>query len=256
MFKIATWNVNSLRVRLDHVLDWLQAQAPDILALQETKLVDEVFPHEMFLNIGYTAAFSGQKTYNGVAVISKQTPREVLTNFPSYVDSQRRILFADYNDLSVLNLYVPNGSEVGSEKYDYKLEWLTHMRSFVGTVLRKGRNLVILGDFNIAPADEDVHDPEEWQGKVLVSAPEREHFFQLLDMGMVDCYRLLNKDGREFSWWDYRAASFRRNRGLRIDHILASRNLSQYCRSCSIDKDPRALEKPSDHTPVVAEFDI
>lgn len=256
MIKIATWNVNSLRVRMDHVLDWLQAHSPDILALQETKLVDEVFPEQMFTDIGYRAVFSGQKTYNGVAVISKRQASEVLTDFPSYTDPQRRILFANFNDLSILNLYVPNGSEIGSEKYNYKLEWLTHMRSFVETILHGESNLVVLGDFNIAPADEDVHDPEEWQGKVLVSTPEREHFFQLLDAGMVDCYRHLNKDSREFSWWDYRAASFRRNRGLRIDHILASSGLSQYCRSCVIDKAPRGLEKPSDHTPVVAEFDI
>ena len=256
MLKIATWNVNSLRVRLDHVLEWLQVQAPDILALQETKLVDENFPEEMFINIGYRAVFSGQKTYNGVAVISKQPATDVLTDFPSYPDPQRRVLFANFNKLSVLNLYVPNGAEIGSEKYNYKLEWLTHMQSFVETILQRDKHLVILGDFNIAPADEDVHDPEEWQDRVLVSDPERAHFFQLLDKGMVDCYRHLNKDDREFSWWDYRAASFRRNRGLRIDHILASSSLSQYCHSCVIDKNPRALEKPSDHTPVVAEFDI
>lgn len=256
MFKIATWNVNSLRVRLDHVVEWLQVQTPDILALQETKVVDEGFPEEMFRNIGYRAVFSGQKTYNGVALISKLPAADVLTDFPSSADPQRRILFANYNKLSVLNLYVPNGSEIGSEKYNYKLEWLTRMLAFVKPILQQGENLVILGDFNIAPADEDVHDPEEWQGKVLVSAPERAHFFQLLEMGMVDCYRSLNRDGREFSWWDYRAASFRRNRGLRIDHILASTGLSRNCRACVIDKAPRTLEKPSDHTPVMAEFDI
>ena len=256
MFKIATWNVNSLRVRLAQLLDWLQAHSPDVLALQETKLVDEEFPEEMFFDIGYRAVFSGQKTYNGVAIISKSPTTRVVTDFPSFTDPQRRILLANFDKLSVLNLYVPNGSEVGSEKYHYKLEWLTHLQSFVDAALDQVLNLVMLGDFNIAPADADVHDPQEWQGKVLVSDAERAHFFQLTAKGMVDCYRLFDREGKEFSWWDYRAASFRRNRGLRIDHILASRDLALRCRSCTIDKAPRKAEKPSDHAPVVAEFEL
>ena len=256
MFKIATWNVNSLRVRLTQVLEWLQLHTPDVLALQETKLVDADFPEAMFQDAGYHAVFSGQKTYNGVALISKSSSSRMVTDFPSFNDPQRRILFADFGGLSVLNLYVPNGSEVGSEKYQYKLDWLTHLQSFVDVALNQERNLVILGDFNIAPADADVHDPREWEGKVLVSAAERAHFFQLTAKGLVDCYRKFDPEGKAFSWWDYRAASFRRNRGLRIDHILASQELARHCRSCTIDKIPRTAEKPSDHTPVVAEFDI
>lgn len=256
MFKIATWNVNSLRVRLALVLEWLQQHGPDVLALQETKLVDEDFPIEMFHDIGYQAVFAGQKTYNGVALISKSPAAGVVTDFPSFDDPQRRILFANFGKLYVLNLYVPNGSEIGAEKYQYKLEWLAHLQTFVDAALDQERNLVILGDFNIAPADADVHDPQEWQDKVLVSEAERAHFFQLVDKGLVDCYRRFDPDGREFSWWDYRAASFRRNRGLRIDHILASKDLAAACRSCTIDKVPRKAEKPSDHTPVIAEFEI
>lgn len=256
MYKIATWNVNSLRVRLEQVLEWLQEHSPDVLALQETKLVDEAFPGEMFSGIGYHAVYSGQKTYNGVAIISRSPTSRIVTDFPSFADPQRRILFASFDTLGVLNLYVPNGSEVGSEKYHYKLEWLTHLQSFVDAALDQERNLVMLGDFNIAPEDTDVHDPQEWEGKVLVSDAERAHFFQLTAKGMVDCYRLFDRESKEFSWWDYRAASFRRNRGLRIDHILASRDLAPRCRSCTIDKAPRKAEKPSDHTPVVAEFDI
>ena len=256
MFKIATWNVNSLRVRLDQVLEWLQQHCPDALALQETKMVDDDFPADMFRDIGYQAVFSGQKTYNGVAIVSKSPAAGVVTDFPSLEDPQRRVLYADFGRLALLNLYVPNGSEVGSEKYHYKLDWLTHLQSFVDAALDQKRNLVIVGDFNIAPADADVHDPQEWEGKVLVSAAERAHFFQLTGKGLVDCYRLFDPDGKSFSWWDYRAASFRRNRGLRIDHILAGTDLAARCRSCTIDREPRKAQKPSDHTPVVAEFDI
>lgn len=256
MFKIATWNVNSLRVRLTQVIDWIKSETPDLLALQETKIVDEGFPSEMFEDIGYRAAFTGQKTYNGVAIISKESARSTITQFPSFPDPQRRILYAVFDNLAVLNLYVPNGSEVGSEKYSYKLEWLAHLESFVDTCRAGKQDLIVLGDFNIAPADVDVHDPDEWRGKVLVSEDERRLFFQLIDKGLVDCYRLFDREGREYSWWDYRAASFRRNRGLRIDHILASRDLANRCRSCRIDKLPRKLEKPSDHAPVVAIFDI
>jgi len=256
VFKIATWNVNSLRVRLTQVLEWLRQHSPDVLAMQETKLVDEDFPMEMFLDIGYHAVFAGQKTYNGVALISKSPAAGVVTDFPSFKDPQRRILFANFEKLSILDLYVPNGSEIGSEKYQYKLEWLAHLQTFVDAMLDQERNLIILGDFNIAPADVDVHDPQEWLGNVLVSEAERAHFFQLAGKGLVDCYRLFDPEGREFSWWDYRAASFRRNRGLRIDHILASKDLATHCRSCTIDKTPRKAEKPSDHTPVVAEFEI
>ncbi|MFQ5659241.1 MAG: exodeoxyribonuclease III [Gammaproteobacteria bacterium] len=254
--KIATWNVNSLRVRLPHILNWLDVVKPGILALQETKVVDEEFPVETFKRHGYQAVFSGQKTYNGVAILSRDNARNVNTTFPAFPDPQRRILLAKVNTLSVLNLYVPNGSEVGSEKYAYKLEWLSHLLSYIDEQLEQNENLVVLGDFNIAPADADVHDPEAWRGKVLVSGAEREAFFQLTGKGLMDCYRLFEHEEQGFSWWDYRAGSFRRNRGLRIDHILASTALARLCMSCRIDKAPRRLQRPSDHAPVVAEFNI
>lgn len=256
MFKIATWNVNSIRVRLVQVLDWLQAENPDILAVQETKSVNETFPAEEFRELGYQPLCNGQKTYNGVALISRAEPDEILTEIPAFPDPQRRFLYARYGELAVLNLYVPNGKAIGTEKYAYKLDWLAHLHSFVRQYIDKTRLLALLGDFNIAPADADVHNPAEWRGKVLVSEPERECFFQLLDAGLVDCYRLLNGDATGFTWWDYRASGFARNRGLRIDHILVNSALAGHCVACRIDTDPRALERPSDHAPLLAEFDL
>ena len=256
MFKIATWNVNSLRVRLPHVLDWLESERPDVLALQETKVTDEVFPVMEFNEIGYQATYSGQKTYNGVATISLQPADIVSTALPGFDDPQKRVLGVLVNDICVLNLYVPNGSEVGSEKYSYKLAWLSNLQSYTGMLLEKYKDCILLGDFNIAPADEDVHDPQEWAGKVLCSDLERQAFFKLTDAGLKDCFRSFEQEKDSFSWWDYRAAAFRRNRGLRIDHILASSDLAGHCKRCHIDKAPRLLERPSDHTPVVAEFDI
>jgi exodeoxyribonuclease III len=254
MFRIATWNVNSLRVRLPQALQWLRSEQPDVLALQETKLEDANFPLDEILAAGYQAVFSGQKTYNGVATLSKRRASNILMEIPGYADTQRRILFAEINGISVLNLYAPNGSEVGSDKYAYKLEWFSHLQPFVRELLYRNCNLIVLGDFNIAPEDRDVHDPAEWDGKVLVSGPERAEFRKLLDQGFVDSFRLFEQEAQSFSWWDYRAASFRRNRGLRIDHILSSRALAACCTSCRIDRRPRGLEKPSDHTPVIAEF--
>jgi len=255
MFKIATWNVNSLRVRLPHVLDWLGTNSPDVLALQETKLTDDLFPLEQFRQIGYQALYSGQKTYNGVALLSRQPMQLVATEFPGYADPQKRVLCATVGEIAVLNLYVPNGSEVGSEKYQYKLDWLTQLQSFTRHVLEQYRHCILLGDFNIAPKDEDVYDPVEWQGQVLCSEPERAHFFSLLDAGLTDCYRQFPQAENSYSWWDYRAAAFRRNRGLRIDHILADQALAAVCKHCEIDKAPRKLEQPSDHAPVIAGFD-
>lgn len=256
MFKIATWNVNSLKVRLGHVLDWLEKEAPDILALQEIKCTDENFPVHEIKNAGYQVCYSGQKTYNGVAIISKIDPVHITKEFPGFPDPQRRILFAQYAEICVLNIYIPNGSEIGSEKYTYKLDWLSHLQNFVQTQLENGSKLIILGDFNIAPADEDVHDPKEWKDKILVSDAERAEFFKLIDKGLLDCFRYQHMEAVEFSWWDYRAAGFRRNRGLRIDHILASESINEYCTACYIDDGPRKRERPSDHTPVVAEFDF
>ncbi len=256
MFKIASWNVNSLRVRLPHVLDWLKDNPVDVLGLQELKMTNDQFPLEEIENAGYQALFNGQKTYNGVALLSKQTATDPITDLPQLDDPQRRVFGAKFADLYILNLYVPNGSEIGSEKYQYKLNWLTHLQSLVQELLTEHKQLAIMGDFNIAPHDEDVHDPEEWRDKVLVSKPEREQFETLLGHGLKDCFRLFDQEESPFTWWDYRAAGFRRNRGLRIDHILASTELGLTCKACYIDKTPRKLERPSDHTPIVAEFDL
>ena len=256
MFRIATWNVNSLRVRLPHILQWIESEQPDVLALQETKMTDENFPVEELRNAGYHVIFSGQKTYNGVATLSKAEAANVITDFPDFDDPQRRILCTTINNVTILNLYIPNGSEVDSDKYRYKLEWLAHLQKFTESLVNKYENVVLLGDFNIAPEDRDVHDPIAWKGKVLVSPPERDAFHSLLKNSLVDCFRIFEQEDNSFSWWDYRAAGFQRNLGLRIDHILATDTLADLCTACRIDKYPRTLERPSDHTPVVAEFDI
>jgi exodeoxyribonuclease-3 len=252
--KIATWNVNSLKVRLPQVLDWLAAARPDILCLQETKTTDENFPVEAIEAAGYHSVYSGQKTYNGVAILSRTPAADILTDIPGLDDPQRRILGATFGAIRVLNLYVVNGQEVGSEKYTHKLHWLEKVAEHVREQLGQHANFVALGDFNIAPEDRDVHDPEAWHERILCSTPEREALHRLLALGLVDTFRLFDQEAGSFSWWDYRAAAFRRNMGLRIDLILASRPLAESCMACSIDKEPRRLERPSDHTPVVAEF--
>lgn len=256
MLRIATWNVNSLRVRLPHVLQWLESEQPDVLALQETKLRDENFPVEEIHDAGYQVIFSGQKTYNGVATLSKTKATNVITDFPDFDDPQRRILCTNIDNVAILNLYIPNGAEVGSDKYRYKLEWLSHLLNFTDTLVNRYENVVLLGDFNIAPEDRDVHDPDAWEGKVLVSQAERDALRSLLENSLVDCFRIFEQEKNSFSWWDYRAAGYQRNLGLRIDHILATDSLADCCTACRIDKTPRGLERPSDHTPVIAEFDI
>jgi len=254
--KIATWNVNSLRVRLPQVLDWLRQQQPDVLCVQETKSVDENFPAKEINDAGYQVVFTGQKTYNGVAILSKAVADGVILNLPGSDDPQRRVVTASFDGIRVINVYVPNGSEVGSDKYAYKLEWLERLTDFVSAQLETHAHVVLLGDFNIAPQDRDVHDPVAWQGKVLCSEAEREAFQRLLSHGMADCFRKFEQEPGLYSWWDYRAAGFRRNRGLRIDHVVASPTLYAACTSCTIDKAPRKHERPSDHTPVVAEFTL
>ena len=254
--KIATWNVNSLKVRLPHVLDWLATAQPDVLCLQETKTTDENFPVEAIKDAGYHSVYSGQKTYNGVAILSKTPAESILTDIPGLDDPQRRILGATIGGVRILNLYVVNGQEVGSEKYAHKLHWLEKVAEHVREQLVKHVHFVTLGDFNIAPEDRDVHDPEAWHERILCSTPERAALQKLLEPGLVDTFRLFDQEADSFSWWDYRAAAFRRNMGLRIDLILASRTLADSCTACSIDKEPRRLERPSDHTPVVAEFNI
>ena len=254
--KIATWNVNSLKVRLPQVLDWLTAAEPDVLCLQETKLTDENFPREDIENAGYHVVYSGQKTYNGVAIISRHEPAEIETDIPGLDDPQRRILCATINGVRILNLYVVNGQEVGSEKYDHKLFWLGKVGDYIGTQLKAHEHFVSVGDFNIAPQDRDVYDPEAWHERILCSTPERQALQAILDLGLSDVFRKFDQEENSYSWWDYRAAAFRRNMGLRIDLILSSQALTDSCTACYIDKEPRRLERPSDHTPVVAEFSL
>lgn len=256
MFKVATWNVNSLRVRLPHVLDWLIANQPSVLALQETKVEDKDFPLAAFEEVGYRAVFAGQKTYNGVAILSRTEVEDIVTDNPLFPDPQRRILAVTVQNVRIVNLYVPNGESVGSAKYEYKLQWLQKMADYLKQQLQSYPHLMVVGDFNIAPDDRDVHDPEQWRESVLCSEPERLALQNWLELGLTDCFRLFETETGHFSWWDYRAAAFRRNLGLRIDHILISQALVPSCRSCVIDKQPRKLERPSDHTPVMACFEL
>lgn len=254
--KIASWNVNSLRVRLPQVLDWLASAKPDVLAIQETKLTNDQFPADEIEAAGYQVVFSGQKTYNGVAVLSRHGLDDVITDVPGLDDPQRRILGVTTNGVRVLNLYVVNGQEVGSEKFDYKLNWLQSVTDYIAADRQRHERYVVLGDFNIAPTDADVHDPEGWHEKILCSTPERAALQKILDLGFTDTFRQFEQDEKIFSWWDYRAAGFRRNAGLRIDLVLASAAMSRCCSASYIDIEPRKLERPSDHAPAVAEFDL
>jgi exodeoxyribonuclease-3 len=257
MLKVATWNVNSLNVRLPHVLAWCAEAEPDILGLQETKLVDEKFPAQELEDAGYRVAFSGQPTYNGVALLSRRGPAEdVVKDIPGLDDPQRRIIAGTFDGLRVINLYVVNGKEVGSDKYDYKLHWLERVTAWIAGEMERHEQVVVMGDFNIAPDDRDVHDPEAWAGSILCSEPEREALQTILDLGLEDTFRLFEQPEKTFSWWDYRRVAFRRNAGLRIDLVLASRALSDRCARAWIDKEPRRQERPSDHTPAIAEFDV
>lgn len=253
--KIATWNINSMNVRQPHVTEWLQAHEPDVLVLQEIKQTTDKFPADALMELGYHSVASGQKTYNGVAVVSRTPATDAVTDFPDLEDPQRRILASTVDGVRVINLYVPNGSEVGSEKYEYKLNWLRSLRSFLQAELAEHENVVVLGDFNIAPEDADVFDPEKWGDAILCSPPEREALGALLDLGLTDVFRKFEHPEGTFSWWDYRAAGFRRNAGLRIDLILTSEKMTERCTASYVDKEPRAWERPSDHAPVVAEFD-
>lgn len=254
--KIATWNVNSLKVRLPHVLDWLASQQPDVLCLQETKTEDANFPVTEIESAGYRVCFSGQKTYNGVAILSKQEPGEVMVGIPDFADEQKRVLTATFGDTRIVCAYIPNGQALDSDKYQYKLGWLSAFNTWLRQELAEYPKLAVLGDYNIAPEDRDCHDPAAWVGQVLVSEPERMAFNRLLNLGLADAFRLFEQEEKSFSWWDYRMAGFRRNLGMRIDHILLSPVLREHCSACWIDKAPRKLERPSDHTPVVAELNV
>jgi exodeoxyribonuclease-3 len=241
-------------VRLSHVLAWLKAHQPDVLALQETKLIDADFPVEDIQKAGYEVYFSGQKTYNGMAILTRQFGSDIITDISGFQDVQRRFLGITIQGIRIFNVYVPNGESVESEKYQYKLNWLRHLTHYLKEELVAHPRIIILGDFNIAPEEMDVHDPNAWEGHVLFSQPERSALRDILTLGFHDCFRERWPEEQSFSWWDYRLNAFKRNLGLRIDHILATAALNNVCQECYIDKAERALERPSDHAPVVAEF--
>jgi exodeoxyribonuclease-3 len=250
--KLATWNVNSLKVRLPQVLQWLATSPVDVLCLQETKLTDDKFPTAEIEAAGYQVAFTGQKTYNGVAILSRFSMQDVVKNNPLFEDEQQRIISATIEGMRVVCAYIPNGQAVGSEKYDYKLRWLDALTRWLADEINANPSLALLGDYNIAPADADVYDPVAWAGQVLCSDAERAAFERLIALGLKDAFRLFPQPEKIYSWWDYRQMAFRRNRGLRIDHILLSAPLAERCTACDIDKAPRKWEQPSDHTPVIA----
>ncbi|MEM9137349.1 MAG: exodeoxyribonuclease III [Cyanobacteria bacterium P01_F01_bin.42] len=263
--KITTWNVNSVRTRIEHVTHWLQDNPVDVLCLQETKVVDQDFPRSPFEDIDYKTYIFGQKSYNGVALISKSPLTEVQLGFTPVLDAagldtaaaqsfdeQKRVITAlTPSGVRVINLYVPNGSSIGSEKYDYKMRWFEVLQTYVGQLLHQSsQGIVICGDFNIALEDRDIHDPAGRETHIMSSDREREVLRKLLSLGFSDAFRKFSTDSGHYSWWDYRAASFRRNRGWRIDHHYITPDLYEAATACTIDKEPRKLEKPSDHTPV------
>jgi exodeoxyribonuclease-3 len=252
--KISTWNVNSLKVRLPQLLAWLGENPVDAIGIQETKLADEAFPAAEIEAAGWHWAHSGQKTYNGVALLARQPLQAVSRDLPGFDDPQKRVIAATVGGVRVVNVYVPNGQAVDSDKYAYKLRWLAALRDYLEQELASHPLLAVTGDYNIAPADEDVHDPALWAGQVLCSELERAAFRSLLDLGLQDSFRLFEQAPKSFSWWDYRQGGFRRGLGLRIDHVLASSGLAQRCRACAIDAAPRKNDRPSDHAPVTAEF--
>ena len=254
--RVASWNVNSLKVRLPQVLDWLAKHQPHALCLQELKLEDVNFPAAAIEAAGYFAAFSGQKTYNGVAILSRSPATNVACGIAGFDDPQRRVISADVDGVRLVCAYIPNGQSLDSDKYNYKLGWLSAFSTWLERELAGHPQLAVLGDYNIAPEDRDVHDPKAWEGQVLVSAPERDAFRKLIRLGFSDSFRQFEQAEKSYTWWDYRMNGFRRNLGLRIDHILLSHSLAQKCTGCSIDVEPRRNERPSDHAPIVAELSL
>lgn len=252
--KLVAWNVNSLKVRLPQLLDFLATRSPDVVCLQETKLTDDVFPVADLETAGYRVAFAGQKTYNGVAILSRSALADVSVGIPGLEDEQKRVISATVDGMRVVCVYCPNGQSLDSDKYPYKLAWFDALAAWLKDELARHPKLVVLGDYNVAPEDRDVHDPEAWKDSVLVSEPERDAFRKLLALGLKDSFRLFEQPEKSFSWWDYRMMGFRRNHGLRIDHILLSEPLAAACTAASIDRDMRKLERPSDHAPVLAEL--
>ena len=254
--RIASWNVNSLNVRLPHLLQWLDEAKPDVVCLQETKLEDARFPEDALLERGWRSAFAGQKTYNGVAILARSAITDVQIGNPIFADPQQRVIAATVGGVRIINLYVVNGQAVGSDKYAYKLNWLEAAHAWIGAELDIHRELCVLGDFNIAPDDRDVHDPLVWNdSSILTSTAERAALRRLFDLGLHDSFRLHSDAAGQFSWWDYRAAGFRRNLGLRIDLALVSQALKARCSGAGIERQPRTWERPSDHTPVWVELD-
>ena len=255
--KIATWNVNSINARLDHLLGWLETTQTDVVCLQETKSVDENFPLQAVADLGYNAAFFGQKSYNGVAILSKYEIEDVHKNFPGDDDdSPKRLISATIKGVRVVNTYIPNGTELWTDKFTFKLDWLQRLRKYFDDTCDKNGDVLLCGDFNVAPEELDVWNVPAWTGKLHFTKPERAAIHHVKQWGFVDVFREMNGDAREFSWWDYRAGAWPRNQGLRIDHIWTSRPLADKCTGCWIDRAPRALDRPSDHTPVVAEFAV
>lgn len=254
--KLATWNINSLKVRLPHVLDWVTRHQPDVLCLQETKVEDARFPSAALREVGYCALISGQKKYNGVAILSRATVLEPLLGIPGFDDDHKRAIAATVSGVRIVCLYVPNGENMGSPKYEYKMRWLAAARVWLQEELVRYPRLAVVGDFNIAPEPEDVHDPALWEAKIHFTPPEREALKSLFALGLKDSFRLFDQPERVYTWWDYRMMAFRRKMGLRIDHILLSTELSALCKSCTVDIEPRRAERPSDHAPVIAELDV
>jgi exodeoxyribonuclease III len=252
--KLATWNVNSLNVRLPHLLAWLADNPVDVIVLQETKLADDKFPCAEIEAAGYKAAFHGQKTYNGVALLSKGDASAVVKNIPGFIDDQARVITATVAGLRVVGAYFPNGQAPGTDKFEYKMQWLRALRDWLREEMTEHAQLVLMGDFNIAPEDRDVYDPVVWAGQIHCTDEERGHFRHLLGLGLIDAFRLFDQPAKSWTWWDYRNLAFRRNQGLRIDHVLASEALRTTIKACMIDKAPRKLERPSDHAPVIVEL--
>ncbi len=252
--KIATWNVNSLKVRLPHVTEWLATNRPDALCLQELKLEDKAFPEAELEAVGYRSVFNGQKTYNGVAILSPHAMTDIVRDIPGFDDVQRRIIATTIGDVRIVCGYFPNGQAVGSEKFAYKMRWLEALTVWLREEMKFHPRLVLTGDFNVAPEPRDAHP--DWKDEIHVSEPERAAFRALEQLGLEDVFRRFDQDDASYSWWDYRMGAFRRNFGLRIDHVLATTALAERCSACIIDKAPRRLERPSDHAPVVAQFDL
>ncbi|MDU0810965.1 MAG: exodeoxyribonuclease III [Burkholderia sp.] len=254
--KIATWNINSLNIRKQHVLDWLEQSWTDVLCLQELKLTNEKFPYTDFKEAGYNCWFLGQKKYNGVAIVARDTflfeNLDIIRNIPSFFDLQQRLIAVTINDIRIISAYFPNGQDKNSDKFVYKMKWINALQTWLRRELQRYPKLALLGDYNIAPEDQDVHDPEKWKNHNMVSSEERWHFKELLQLGLVDVFRNFEQPKKLFTWWDYRMSSFHRNAGLRIDHILLSKALAKTCTVCEIDCQTRKCKKPSDHAPVFA----